>query len=350
MEPPQLFPVMYGLRSYFLMRAEHRTAGEIAEKLSELAEKEQDPSLLLEAYEAMGTTLFYVGDLKSAHKMLEMGIDIYDSEQHSVHAFLYGQDPGVACMSYSAITLWSQGYPDEAIKRSQDAIALARQVAHPFSLALALDFAALLNALRREGKSALDYATEAVEISSKHSFPVWQAVGMILSGWAMAERGEAQAGLTRMHEGLDSWQATGATLGRPFFLALLAEAMQWGGQTEQALGVIKEALGAVEASGEKVHESELHRLHGELLHLLGRELDDIVGAFQQAIDVSRRQGAKTMELRAAFRAAQILKDLGEQGWARNVLQKLFDDIGTIEETADLKEARALLEELDGNQR
>jgi adenylate cyclase len=119
---------------------------------------------------AMGTTLFYVGDLRSAHKMLEMGIDIYDSEQHSVHAFLYGQDPGVACMSYSAITLWSRGYPDEAVKRSQDAIELARQVAHPFSLALALDFAALLNALRREGKITLDYATEAVEISSKRPY------------------------------------------------------------------------------------------------------------------------------------------------------------------------------------
>jgi DNA-binding SARP family transcriptional activator/predicted ATPase len=270
-EPLQLFTVMYGLRSYFLMRAEHRIAREITEKLIELAEVEHDPSLLLMAYEAKGTTLFYLGDLDEAHTTLQRGMEIYDPEQHGALAFLFGQDPGVTCMSYSALTLWSLGSPEEASIRNQDAIRLARQVGHPFSLALALNFAALLNALCQEGEAALRYSLESMEISAKHKFPVWQAAGEILSGWSMAQSGEVESGLARMYAGLDSWQATGAILGRPFFLALLAEALRLGHRIEESLDVTTEALEVIRKSGEKIHQAALQRLRGELLEHLGED-------------------------------------------------------------------------------
>ncbi|GAG99916.1 unnamed protein product, partial [marine sediment metagenome] len=217
---PQLFPLIYGLRSFYLMRAEHQTAREIAEQLVALAEQEGEDSFFLQAHEALGSTLFYLGELSLAKEHLEKGIELYDAQQHQAHAYLYGQDPGVACMSYLGLTYWSLGFADQASKWIEAAVHLAREQEHPFSLALALDFAASFHALRRTSASARQNAEEAMRISEKQNFPMWMAMGRILVGWAQADRGELQRGIEVMRAGLESWQTTGADLGQPNFLSL----------------------------------------------------------------------------------------------------------------------------------
>ena len=345
LDPPQLFPLIYGLRSFYLMRADHNTARDIAEQLIALAEQEDDPSFFLQAHEALGSTLFYLGELSKARVHLEKGIELYDAHQHQAHAFLYGQDPGVACMSYLALTLWSLGFPDQAMKWKEESIRLARDQNHPFSLALALDFAASLHVLRRESLSVEEYALEAIGISERQNFPMWLAMGRILLGWTQAQGGEINSGIELMQEGLEAWQGTGATLGRPNFFGLLAEVLGRAARMEEGLEVISQALEAIECTDERVNEVEIYRLRGELLHRQGADDESVESCLRQALDVARGQGAKGAELRVATSLARLWKQQGKLAEARIMLLDVYSWFNEGFETVDYEEARALLEKM-----
>ena len=164
-ETPQLFPVLTGLLRFYYVRAELQTARELGEQCLRLAQSAQDPALLLEAQRALGGTLLYLGELDSARTHLEQGLALYDSQQHRSLALLYGTDPGVVCLSYASNLLWCFGYPDQALKRSHEALALARKVSHPVSLAGALHWAAMLHQFRREGQAVQERAETASDCS-----------------------------------------------------------------------------------------------------------------------------------------------------------------------------------------
>jgi predicted ATPase len=345
LDPPQLFPLIYGLRSFYLMRADHNTARDIAEQLIALAEQEDEPSFFLQAHEALGSTLFYLGELSLAKAHLEKGIELYDPQQHQAHAFLYGQDPGVACMSYLALTLWSLGFPDQATKWKEESIRIARDQGHPFSLALALDFAASLHVLRGESLSVEEYALEAIGISEKQNFPLWLAMGRILLGWARAQGGEVKSGIETMREGLEAWQGTGATLGRPNFSGFLAEALGKAERLEEGLEIISQALDAIERTDEHVNEVEIYRLRGELLHSQGADDGSVESCFRQALDVAQGQGAKGAELRVATNLGKLWVQQGKQAEARAMLSEIYEWFTEGFETVDYKEARALLEKI-----
>jgi DNA-binding SARP family transcriptional activator/predicted ATPase len=345
LDPPQLFPLIYGLRSFYLMRANHNTARDIAEQLIALAEQEDEPSFFLQAHEALGSTLFYLGELSKARAHLEKGIELYDAEQHQAHAFLYGQDPGVACMSYLALTLWSLGFPDQAMKWKEESIRLARDQDHPFSLALALDFAASLHVLRRESLSVEEYALEAVGISEKQNFPMWMAMGRILLGWAQAQGGEIKNGIEAMQEGMEAWQRTGAMLGSPNFYGLLAGVLEKAKRVEEGQEVISQALEAIERTDERVNEVEIYRLRGELLHKQGADEAEAASCFQQALDVARGQRAKGAALRVATSLARLWMQQGKLAEARAMLLDIYAWFTEGFETLDYEEARALLEEI-----
>src|SRR5262249_29261212 len=144
------FPVLFGLWAFYVTRAEHRTAHELAKQLLGLAERARDSGLLVEAHGTLGGTLFYLGELATALEQFDQAIALYDPDRHRSHAFVYGQDPGVASLSWAAAARWHLGYPDQALKKNEEALALARAVAHPFSLAWPLSFAAWVRNLRRE--------------------------------------------------------------------------------------------------------------------------------------------------------------------------------------------------------
>jgi DNA-binding winged helix-turn-helix (wHTH) protein/predicted ATPase len=263
-ETAQLFPVLRGLYVFYLLRGKIQTAHELAERLLSLAQSVQDPAFLLEAHFALGQTLMFRGELVAAREHLEQGIALYDPVRHHSHALLYGQDPGIFCRVLAAWDLCLLGYPDQALKRSQEALVVAQEVIHPFSVAAAQTFFALTHQSRREGHAAQEHAEAAVELSVQHEFPFFLAFGTILRGWALAEQGQMEEGIAQIRQGLAAFRATGAELATVRFSALLAEA--WGkvGQPEEGLHVLAQALAVVNKGGECDYEVELYRLKGEL--------------------------------------------------------------------------------------
>ena len=358
-ETPQLVPVLRGLWEFYELQGELQTARELAEQLLTLAQRVQEEELLLVAHSVLGDTLIWLGEFASARAHLEQGMALYHPQQYRSHAFLYGYDSGVHCLSFGAWALWYLGYPDQALRRIHDALTLAQEVAHPFSVAFALAFAAWLHQLRREGQAAHERAAAVIALATEQEFPFWESWGTVLRGWVLAEQGQSAAGITQIRQGIAAWRATGAELQLPYYLALLAEAYGKAGQAEEELRVLDEALTAVHKTGERQHEAELHRLKGELLlNAEGGRSQSLSPptqsrrvrnaaltaeeCFHQALAVARQQQAKSLELRATVSLARLWQQQGKHAEAYDLLAPLYDWFTEGFDTADLQEARALL--------
>ena len=263
-ETSQLFPVLFGLSRFSLLRAELQLARELGEQLLRLAQQAQDSALLLGAHRALGATLLWQGEMPLAREHVEQGIALYDPQQHRSLAFVYGMDIGMTCRIFAAWVLWLLGYPDQALKRSHEAITLAQELSHPYSLSFALEFTADLHQFRREWRLAQERAEAAIALSAEQGFALALSQAAILRGWALVEQGQGKDGIAQMQQGLAAYRETGAKLTGPYFLALLAEAYGKGGQIAEGLSVLAEALTAVDKNGERFYEAELYWLAGEL--------------------------------------------------------------------------------------
>jgi predicted ATPase/class 3 adenylate cyclase len=347
-ETSDLFPVLWGLWNVYATQAQLQTARELGEQLLALAQSGQDPALLLEAHRVLGDTLYHLGELPLTRIHLEQSIALYNPQQHCALAFLYGgEDPGVFSLSFAAWTLGLLGYPDQALKRSHEALTLARELSHPFSLALALGFAATLCQSRREVQAAQEQTEALIALSREQGFLLWLAAGTVLRGWALAEQGRPEEGIVQIRQGEAAYQATGAQIWRPSFLALLAEAYGKVGQTEEGLRVLTEALALVHKNEDRYYEAELYRLKGELLLIqaAGRESAEAEACFRQALDVARRQEAKALALRAAMSLSRLWQQQGKRQEAHDLLAPIYGWFTEGFDTADLQEAEALLGEL-----
>jgi predicted ATPase len=344
-DTPQLVSALWGLHSFYIVRLALRTARELREQCLQLLQVQGDPTLPVAAHFMPGALLYHLGELIPARAHLEQGIGFYDSQQHRFHILLYGVDLGVFCLSYASHVLWYLGYPNQALQRSYEAVALARELAHPLSLALAEDYAAMLHQFRRERQVAQAQAAAALALCTKHGFAYYLGWGTIMQGWALAEQGEMEQGMIHMRQGLADLRAMGARMRQPYYLALLAEAYGKAGQAEEGLRVLAEALATVEETDERFYEAELHRLKGELLLLLQDEAGDASpeACFHQAIAVARRQGATSLELRAAMSLSRLWQRQGKKEKARQLLAEIYNWFSEGFDTADLKEAKALLE-------
>jgi predicted ATPase len=341
----QVFPVLRGLWHYYLVRAELQTAHALAEQLLTLAQQAQDSTRLLVAHGVLGRTLFYLGEIALAHTRHAQGMALYDPQQHRSSAFLYGEDSGVVCHSYAAWTLWHLGYPDQGLTRSREAVTLAQQGVHPFSLAYTLSLAAVFHQFCREVRTAQERAEAAISLAKEQGFPYWRAFGALLRGWALAHQGYVQEGIEQITQGLTAWRATGAEIARPYFLALLAEAHGIMRQPEAGLTTLAEALALVDKTEERWYESELYRLKGVLL--LQQSLDNQAEAehcFQQAITIARSQQAKSWELRAATSLAKLWQQQGKRQEAHDLLAPVYNWFTEGFDTLDLKDTKALLDE------
>jgi adenylate cyclase len=227
-----------------------------------------------------------------------------------------------------------------------EALTLARELSHPESLSFALGFAAWLHQLRRESPAAREHAEAAIELSTERGFPFWTAWSTVVRGWALAEQGHGAEGIVQMRQGIAAWRAAGAELQLPYFLALLAEAHGKAGQVDEGMSVLNEALTAVQRAGERQHEAELHRLEGEFL--LKQEAPDEQEAehrLLQSVEVARQQQAKSFELRAAMNLSRLWQRQGKRVEAREMLSPIYGWFTEGFDTADLREARTLLEAL-----
>jgi predicted ATPase len=334
---------------YYFARAESQTAHALGEQLLTLAQHVHDAAMLLAAHRALGTTLFNLGEIALAHTHYTQGIALYDPPQYRTSVFLYGEDAGVICHSYAALTLWLLGYPEQGRTQIDEAVTLAQQIAHAFSLNIALGVATMFYQVRREGCAAQECAEAAMTLAKEQGFPFWIAYSAIQRGWALAQQGQAEEGTEQMHQGLRAHRATGGEQMqmRPYFLALLADVHGTLGEPEAGLTVLTEALALVDTTGERWCEAEIYRLKGELL--LQQSSDNQAEAeacFHHAIAIAQNQQAKSWELRATTSLARLWQQQGKRQEAHDLLAPVYHWFTEGFATVDLQEAKVLLDEFE----
>jgi predicted ATPase len=345
--PVQQFQALWGIWLVASHRASAGTALELGRELLALAERLGDPALLLEGHHALWPVLVWLGRANAARRHLDQGMALYDRARHRSHAFVYGgHDPGVCCRKVASWTSWILGYPARGLEESVASLRLARELDHPMSIIVALVWACVFHDLRRDVHEVREHARALITLSTEHEASQWLAAGTIIDGSVCAELGEGEVAIAQIERGLTAFGSTGAHLFVPYFLSLLARACLKLGEPREGLRVIGEAIGRARVTGELVWEPELLRLEGELrLAVSPADLAGTLDCFRRAIEIARRQEARSWELRAALSLARVLAAEGEREEARRTLADVYTSFNEGFDTADLREARALLEEL-----
>jgi predicted ATPase len=333
------------LQGFYESRADHQVGLELGQQFFELAQRTQDPQHIMLGHVQLTYPLLFLGDPVSALAHAEQLRAMYDPLQHRSLAFLYGSDPGAVGLSIAVYALWLLGYPDQALQRSQEVFALAREVDHPFTLVgFAMAFSRRLHVWRHEVQAVQELSEAITQIATEIGSVLARAEGTMGKAWVQFEQGHHGEGIARFRQGLDAWVATGFEFHHPQFLGELAEMYSKAGQPEEGLAAVSEALALVEKSGECYWEAELYRLKGELL-LMHDASAAAEASFHKAIEVARGQSAKSLELRAITSLSHLWQQQGERDRARQMLAEIYGWFTEGFDTRDLQEAKALLDEL-----
>jgi class 3 adenylate cyclase/predicted ATPase len=345
-ETPQLVPVLFGLWRFSMARSQFQTARELGETLLRLAQRAHDPALSVIAHYALGWTWCCLGALSAARTHLEEGSVRYMPDQRRAPVFRMGHDPGVACRAFAAIPLWVLGYPEQALARVHDALALAHRLSHPPSLLFARCQRAMVSQFCRDVSAVHEQAEATVALSTEQGFPLWAAQGMSLRGWALALQGQGEEGMAQVRQGIASMRATGQATVVPYFCTVLADVAAHLGHTEDGLQALAEAHTLVEQHEERYWEAEIYRLRGVLLlRQTGTPQAEAETWLQRALDVALHQEAKSLELRAAMSLCRLWQQQGKRAEAHALLAPVYGWFTEGFDTADLQEAKALLDEL-----
>ncbi len=341
---PEMFPAVWGLWASASSRVGYAHALALAWQLLRMAGKSADPLHQQQAHFAIADTRYWQGEFTSARRHLERIGALYQTGHHERHVAVFGEDAAVTGGAYLSWVLWFLGFPDQARKASTQAVALARQLEHPFGLAYALTFAAILRCRLRRSGEALVLAEEARCLASRHGFPLWEVGATLSRGWALGMQNQGE-GVALMQQCVETTRAAmgGVTL---VVLEPMAEACVALGLFETALGAIGEAFKVGESIGDKHVESELHRLKGEsLLGLAQGGEAQAEACFSKALVVSRQQAAKSLELRAATSMARLWQRQGRREDAQSLLETVYRWFGEGFDLPDLQDARRLLDAL-----
>jgi predicted ATPase len=343
---PLHFSVLYGLW------VSNANAGAIADTLDHaanfLSSAQSQPSSgpLLVGHRILGYSLACSGDYPAALAHLETAVSLYRPDEHRNSAFHYGQDIGVSAFAHLSLGLWHRGYPDQSGRAADRALALSRQLGHAHTLAHALYHAGVPAVFARDVATVYACSNECIALASEHGFAIWAAYGRILQGWAVSQRGQAATGIARIRDGLTAREATGSRAATPLFLTLLAEALALAGKIEEGLAALDDAMAEAAVFGVTGWNAEIHRLRGEFTARLPfpdpAKAED---SFRTALAIAREQGTRGYELRAATSLARLRRDQGRQAEARDLLAPVYGWFTEGFDTADLKEAKALLDEL-----
>jgi predicted ATPase len=341
------FPVLRGLWNSYLFGADMLKAREHGEELMRLAEHIGDDALIVEAHRVVATVSFFMGDFLTARKHAEAGIDIYDSERHRKLAFVYGADPQVVCGLYGALALWMLGYPDQAQSAMNEAITKTRELSLAHTEAFALAYQAMLYQYNRQPDLAQKSAEAALKVASEHRTQQWSAWATICHGWAVSMEADRDEGMNQLRQGLQEWHDMGQReFAVPYFLALTAEALATQGQLAEAYRMTTDALQITSKTAQGFFVAELHRLSGIFLLEMGKSNEaEAEKSLQQSLDDARRRQAKSLELRAAVSLGRLWQQQGKVEEAREMLSEVYGWFTEGFDTADLKEAKALLDEL-----
>jgi adenylate cyclase len=289
-----------------------------------------------------------IGEFAAAREHLEQAVALYDFDRHRSLGPQYGDDPGVTSLGFLALALWFLGHPDRALERSRAGEALAERLAAPYSIAFARDFRAWVHVRRGEPAAALACSDALVTLAAEQGFDFFRAEGTIFRGWARAQQGDVDSGIAEMRDGVAAHRASGAEMGRPSHLALLAETYAAARQPDAGLAVLEEALATVAATGERSNEADLYRLKGECLRQkaksAGRKalVEEAEACLHEALAIARRQGACVFALRAALALCQLRETRRDGGAARRLLAEIHAGFREGFDTADLRAVRRVL--------
>ena len=341
--PSEHAQVLWGQWTFHTLRAELSTAFDIASEFLQLADRVADPAIAMRGHWAMEITRTHQGRFALALDHFEKALALYDPDQHRDDAFAQALSPEVAVRGFAGWSLWFMGCPDRALRRSQEAVAVARQLSEPHGLTHALVFAGVVHQLRRERPLALQYANDAIALAAEHGLVFYGAMARVIRGWALIGGQEDPNAANEIREGMAGWHSTGAQLLRPHFLALLAEATP---RDDDALVLLDQARALVQATGERCYEAELSRLRGERILRRAGGADDVRTAetcFEESLAIARGQEALSLELRAAMSLARLNGRHSSGSSTHDRLRGVYERFTEGFETADLCEARTLLD-------
>jgi predicted ATPase len=345
----QLSRVLFVLWSVYWARSAHQTAKDFGEQLLALALQVNTPTTFLVAHYTLGGTLWWVGDFESARTHLDQALSFDASQVRAGDTAGDATFARVATRCFSALALWMSGYPAQARQRIDDALHLADDPSHPYIMGFAQHYAGLVYAWCGQTQAALQQAEAEFALGTEHSFPAWQAMGTLNRGVALTELGRHEEGMNQLQEGIAGYRATGGTVGLPMYLGWLADVSARTRHTADAQATLTEALTLAHTMGEHSYEAELYRLKGELLQSADGESQMAAYTpepyYQKALTIARRQQAKSWELRAATSLARLWQSQGKCQAAYDLLKPVYDWFTEGFDTADLKDAKELLEEL-----
>ncbi len=345
-EEPRTIPALWGLWQYYVMRAELARARKLAQQVHRLACASEEADVLPEAFRALGETAHWRGDVARARTLLEEGIESYDAEKHRQHAFHYGLDPRVASLSILGWSLWTLGYPEQALVRAKQGISEARDLTHPFSLAYSSFALAGVHMFRREPRKALEIADQAIELSSEEGYPFWLATSTATKGWALNDMGHTDESVSQLREAIEIYRGTGAEIALPWFLYLLADTLARQGEYVEALESMSRSRSYLEKNGDRWWEAEVHRIHGEVLLAQSEgNADEAEARFLHSLSVARKQRARSWELRAAISLSRLLLGQGRLREARDSLEPVCGWFTEGLETRDFIQAQHILAKL-----
>jgi tetratricopeptide (TPR) repeat protein len=346
-DAPELFRTLHGLCDLHWVRAEFAKAEELAEEMLRLARETRHPAQLLWAHYTMGRSSEYRGDLSRARGQVEEAIGFYDSRDYAAGEYPYTiANPGIFPLGLASRVLWKLGYPDQALARSQQMRALAGECSDPYSQACVILYGPLNLLNSGEYRAGLEEAEALMALSSKHGFLTFLGIGALWRAWALILLGQLDEGIAGLRAVLDGMRRSGSKVGLSGLLIILAGALGKVGQAEEGLAQLAEAEAVVASMGERSAEAEIHRIRGNLLLAHPKpDLAQAEAAYREALEVARRQSAKSTELLAAMSLARLWQGQGRKEEARHLLQPVYDWFTEGFDTKDLKDAKALLEEL-----
>jgi tetratricopeptide (TPR) repeat protein len=344
-ETSQRFAVLTDLWRLYFSQARLQIAHEWGEQCFAFAQSRQDPVLLQEAHQVLGSTLLLLGEPTEAYEHFERGLAYSDPHNSQTLAVIRGTDPSIERLARMSWALWLLGYPDQALHKSYEALALARESSHAYSLGLALCHVAVLHVWRLEAQAALEQSDALVRLAGEQRFVLWLGGGMCTRGWALVEQGSVNSGLEQLRQGLAS---RGDNVGRTHNLAMLAEAYGKANQTAEGLRVLSEAQTTVHRSAERHYEAELARLKGELLlapHGSEHNPEEAEESFLKALTLARDHHTKSLELRAAMSLSRLWQQQGKRDAAHTLLVEVYGWFSEGFDTPELQMAQALLRTL-----
>jgi len=354
-ETPQLFSVLFGLRTYFSSRGEAAKAKELAEQLMRLAERVQDRDSFLQAHIALGVVLFHAGDFVGSRHHCEQALTLYDPDLQASSVYRYGYDLGVTSLAYVSWNLWMMGALEQNQQKTGALLALGKTLQHPQNAGGSLLFTALLCLFRREAAVAQACAADAIALGEEHGSAFIHTLALVVHGCALLQLGEAERGVEEIERGLGTYEGPIGTVIRPYFLAVLAEAYWQLRHEARGKELLAEAFAMMHRSREYWCEAELYRLKGELLlaqegsriQALGlrEKTGEAEECFSRALAIAHRQQAKSWELRASMSLARLWQQQGRKAEAHQMLSEIYGWFTEGFDTKDLQEAKALLEGL-----